>query len=60
MAEKVIYDNGSSRLIANFDGEIVRLDQELEGEMNNQIFLYVDELENVHDFVKEQCQVNKR
>ncbi|MEX3713373.1 hypothetical protein ABFV99_13295 [Cytobacillus horneckiae] len=52
MGEKVIYDNGSSQLLVNFDGEIVRLDQETEGEIKNQIFLYKDELENAYDFVK--------
>lgn len=52
MNEKVIYNNGSSELKAKFDGEIVTLDQELEGELSNQIFMYESEFEDVFEVVK--------
>ncbi|TYS68687.1 hypothetical protein FZC76_07005 [Sutcliffiella horikoshii] len=50
MNEKVIY--GSSELRAKFDGEIVSLEQELDGEVANQIFMYEDEFESVFEIVK--------
>jgi hypothetical protein len=52
MSEKVIYNNGSSELKVIFNGEVVTLEQELEGELANQIFMYENELESVFEVVK--------
>lgn len=52
MEEKVIYNNGSSELRARFDGEILSLEQELEDETSNSIYMYEDEFESVFEVVK--------
>jgi hypothetical protein len=54
MNKRVIYDNQSSRLIAETDGEIVQLTQELEGIVTGVISLYIDELEKTLEFAKEE------
>jgi hypothetical protein len=51
--EKVIYDNQSSKLIANISGDIVELTQYLEGEITGNISLYVDEFRDLNLFVNE-------
>jgi hypothetical protein len=53
MKSKVIYDNGNSKLIVEYDGEIVSLKQELDGVFNAEIYLYQDELEDILKFIKE-------
>ncbi|WP_182006294.1 hypothetical protein [Priestia aryabhattai] len=55
MEEKVILDNGSSKLTVGVDGDVVALKQvltEIEG-VENIIYLYTDELEEALKFVKE-------
>lgn len=37
-----------------FDGEIVYLEQELDGEIANSIYLYEDEFEEAYRFIKSQ------
>lgn len=53
MFEKVIYDNGGSKCIIKFDGEIITIVQEIVGEDAHHIHLYVDELEDCYTFIKE-------
>lgn len=54
MSEKVIYDNGNSKLVVKFDGEIVSLVQSSEDLGENIIYLYTDELRDVTDFINEE------
>lgn len=53
MKEKVIYNNGNSELSVKFDGEIVTIDQKVDGVGHNSIYMYEDELEDIYNFVKE-------
>jgi hypothetical protein len=51
--EKVIYDNQSSKLIANISGDIVELTQYLDGDITGYISLYVDEFRDLNSFINE-------
>ncbi|MED3562293.1 hypothetical protein [Bacillus xiapuensis] len=51
--KKVIYDNGSSNLSIEFDGEIVVLKQETKGIENGSIYMYADEFEKAFKFIKD-------
>jgi hypothetical protein len=53
--EKVIYDNQSSKLIANISGDIIELTQYLNGDITGYISLYVDEFRELNLFVNENC-----
>lgn len=51
--EKVIYDNGNSKLTAKFNGEVIALTQEIcDIAIINDIHIYVDELEEIVKFVR--------
>jgi hypothetical protein len=56
MIEKVIYDNGSSRVTVSFDGEIVTIKQQLEDFPAEEINIYVPELDDIVKFIKENKQ----
>jgi hypothetical protein len=51
---KTIYDNGSSKLVVKKQGELITLKQEVKGIDPLEIHLYVDELNEVMEFVKVQ------
>lgn len=51
MASKEIYNNGSSSMRVEFDGEIVAIIQETEGLDPQSIYMYEDELEQIMGFV---------
>ena len=51
--EKVIYNNGSSMLVANLSGDLVELTQYLDNEFTGYISVYIDELDELYAFVKE-------
>jgi hypothetical protein len=53
MKEKVIYDNGCSRLIVTFNGELIGLRQEIEDIDVNEISVYDYEFEEVVKFFNE-------
>lgn len=59
--EKVIYDNQSSKLVAKISGDILELNQTLEGEVIGQISMYLDEARELNSFVneKEQNKLNE-
>jgi hypothetical protein len=51
---KTIYDNGSSKLVVEKRGELITLRQEVKGVDPLEIYLYVDELNEVMEFVEVQ------
>jgi hypothetical protein len=52
LKEKMIYDNGNSKLTVKFDGELIALKQEIYGiDIINDIHIYVDELEEIVKFI---------
>lgn len=53
MIEKVIYDNGSSKCLIRYDGEIINIIQVIEGEDAHHIHLYKEELEDCYQFILE-------
>lgn len=51
MSSKEVYSNGNSQCVVEFDGEIVRITQSLDGEVIGDILLYDDELQHIFEFV---------
>jgi len=51
MASKEIYNNGNSKCVVEFDGEIIAITQEVEGEETQAIFLYEAEIKEIVEFV---------
>jgi hypothetical protein len=49
--EKVIYENSSSKLVANADGGVVQLTQYINGESVGAISIYYEEVKEINDFV---------
>lgn len=50
---KVIYDNGISKYVVEYGGDMVRIVQSLDGDIISDIILYADEFEEIVDFVNE-------
>lgn len=49
--EKVIYENQSSKLVANANGGVVELTQYLDGEVIGTISMYYEEAKELNDFI---------
>ena len=49
--EKVIYENESSKLVANASGGVVELTQTLEGEVIGTISMYVEDVKELNNFI---------
>lgn len=49
--EKIIYDNQSSKLVANASGGVVELTQTLEGEVIGTVSMYFEEVKELSDFI---------
>lgn len=51
--EKVIYNNISSKLVANANGGVVELTQYLDGEVFGTVSMYFEEVKELSDFISE-------
>ncbi|RYI30476.1 hypothetical protein EVU96_08670 [Bacillus infantis] len=49
--EKVISDNGASKLVADVNGGVLAITQYLEGEVIGEVLMYLDELTQINEFV---------
>lgn len=49
--EKVIYDNQSSKLVADASGGVVNLTQYLDGELIGTVSMYFEEVKELNDFI---------
>lgn len=52
MIKKQIYDNGLSRLVAFYDGELIYLDQYFEEEQIGKIVVYDYEFDEIVKFIE--------
>jgi len=51
MSKKVIYDNGYSSLVAEYDGELIQLIQKIDDEEFGRVTLYEEEFEKLKGFI---------
>lgn len=51
--EKVIYENYSSKLVANANGGVVELTQYIDGEVIGTVSMYFEEVKEFSDFISE-------
>lgn len=49
--EKVISDNGASKLVVDLNGGVLAITQCLEGEVIGEVLMYLDELHKINEFV---------
>jgi hypothetical protein len=50
--EKIIYENESSKLVANASGDVVTLTQTIEGEVIGTVSLYYEEAGELSEFIR--------
>jgi len=51
MASKEIYNNGNSKCVVEYDGEVIAITQEVAGEGTHNVFLYEDEIQQITEFI---------
>lgn len=52
MKSKTLYEDGGYKCKVEYEGEFVRIIEEIDGEIENAITLYIEELDELVDFVK--------